>query len=85
MVIDFSKGCYTGQELVGRLDVRGGNTPWRMVRLYGELESIDAFVQQGPEGPKGVTSSAEHDDAVIALAIVHRGAQNVEGVNATWL
>jgi folate-binding protein YgfZ len=31
-VVSFTKGCYTGQELVARIDARGSNTPRR---LYG--------------------------------------------------
>lgn len=30
--VDFTKGCYVGQELVARVDSRGNNTP---TRLYG--------------------------------------------------
>ena len=30
--VDFTKGCYVGQELVARIDSRGNNTP---TRLYG--------------------------------------------------
>ncbi len=29
--VDFTKGCYTGQELVARIDSRGGNVPRRLV------------------------------------------------------
>lgn len=29
--VSFTKGCYTGQELVARIDSRGGNTPRRLV------------------------------------------------------
>lgn len=28
--VSFTKGCYTGQELVARLDARGGNVAWRL-------------------------------------------------------
>ena len=28
--VSFTKGCYTGQELVARLDSRGGNVAWRL-------------------------------------------------------
>ena len=38
--VSFSKGCYTGQELVARIDSRGGNVP-RPVRLL-QFDS-DAF------------------------------------------
>jgi folate-binding protein YgfZ len=31
--VDFTKGCYTGQELVARIDSRGGNVPRRLVGI----------------------------------------------------
>jgi folate-binding protein YgfZ len=31
--VNFSKGCYTGQELVARIDSRGGNVPRRLVGI----------------------------------------------------
>ncbi len=31
--VDFTKGCYVGQELVARVDSRGNNTPTRLHRL----------------------------------------------------
>jgi folate-binding protein YgfZ len=31
--VDFDKGCYVGQELVARIDSRGGNVPRRLRRL----------------------------------------------------
>jgi folate-binding protein YgfZ len=31
--VDFDKGCFLGQELVARIDSRGGNVPARLVRL----------------------------------------------------
>jgi len=37
--VSFTKGCYTGQELVARIDSRGGNVP-RPLRV---LEAVDAL------------------------------------------
>jgi folate-binding protein YgfZ len=36
--VSFTKGCYTGQELVARIDSRGGNVPRpiRLLRVDGE-------------------------------------------------
>src|SRR5690606_22728547 len=31
--VSFTKGCYTGQELVARVDSRGGRAPRRVVRI----------------------------------------------------
>jgi folate-binding protein YgfZ len=33
--VSFTKGCYTGQELVARLDARGNNVPRRLVGVSG--------------------------------------------------
>jgi folate-binding protein YgfZ len=33
--VNFTKGCYTGQELVARLDARGNNVPRRLVGVVG--------------------------------------------------
>ena len=32
--VSFTKGCYTGQELVARIDSRGNNTPRRLVGVH---------------------------------------------------
>lgn len=44
--VSFTKGCYTGQELVARIDSRGGNVP-RPIRLL--VAGADAFADG--EGP----------------------------------
>src|SRR3546814_11977806 len=43
--VSFTKGCYTGQELVARVDSRGGNVP-RPVR---------GLVSDGDQMPTGAT------------------------------
>ena len=93
--VSFTKGCYTGQELVARIDSRGGNVP-RPVRLV-EIRG-DAEVTPGTEiivdgKPVGVVTSAatELDPAVtVALGPVHRrveppAAATVAGMAATVL
>jgi folate-binding protein YgfZ len=72
--VSFTKGCFTGQELVGRLDARGANVPWRMVVLRGpDLRTIEATLASvGPEGPRGVTRWREREGEIEAVAIAHR-------------
>jgi folate-binding Fe-S cluster repair protein YgfZ len=72
--ISFSKGCFTGQELVGRLDARGSSVPWRLVRVEGPSEDvINSFLRsKGPEGPQGITSAIERDGRVVGLGVAHR-------------
>lgn len=72
--VSFSKGCFTGQELVGRLDARGSSVPWRFVRVEGQSAgAIDDYLKaKGPEGPQGVTSAVQRDGRVVGLGIAHR-------------
>jgi folate-binding Fe-S cluster repair protein YgfZ len=72
--ISFTKGCFTGQELVGRLDARGSSVPWRLVRASGpSAQRIDEVLKsKGPAGPQGVTSAVVSGDRVVALGIAHR-------------
>jgi folate-binding protein YgfZ len=72
--VSFTKGCFTGQELVGRLDARGSSVPWRMVRVSGPSESrIDeVLTSKGPAGPSGLTTSTRSGEVVIGLGFAHR-------------
>ncbi|MHB1969534.1 MAG: hypothetical protein ACYCPK_04780, partial [Acidimicrobiales bacterium] len=72
--VSFTKGCYTGQELVGRLDARGARVPWRVVVARApSVEAIEAVLTgRGPEGPRGVTTAIERDGVVEALGVAHR-------------
>jgi tRNA-modifying protein YgfZ len=72
--ISFSKGCFTGQELVGRLDARGSSVPWRLVRVEGPSEDVinDFLRSKGPEGPQGITSAIARDGRVVGLGVAHR-------------
>ncbi|MGB8195671.1 MAG: hypothetical protein WCF25_01530 [Acidimicrobiales bacterium] len=71
--VSFTKGCFTGQELVGRLDARGSSVPWRLVRATGpNVSRINEVLQsKGPVGTSGVTTI--HDDgSIVALGFAHR-------------
>jgi len=74
--VSFTKGCYTGQELVGRLDARGGNVPFRLARVTGDdLERMEAVVRSaGPTGERALQglTTVVGSDALSALALVHR-------------
>jgi len=75
--VSFTKGCYTGQELVARIDSRGGNVP-RPMRLI-EVDAA-AGVEAGAEITVGgravgkVTSAAVERAAAVTVALgpVHR-------------
>ncbi|HEY7932040.1 MAG TPA: hypothetical protein VIC81_07275 [Acidimicrobiales bacterium] len=72
--ISFTKGCFTGQELVGRLDARGASVPWRVVTFEGpSVDEVDACLRSmGPAGPQGVTSVAAGPTGVRGFGVAHR-------------
>lgn len=70
----FTKGCYTGQELVARVDSRGSNVPkpLRLLRL-DEMPPPGADVWADDRSAGVVTSSATAADGrAVALAVVAR-------------
>ncbi|MEO5838415.1 MAG: hypothetical protein ABIQ73_23790 [Acidimicrobiales bacterium] len=72
--VSFTKGCYTGQELVARVDSRGNNTPrrLRLVRIDEGVpqEGSDLLVDDKVVGK--LTSVAASGDGAVALAYVQR-------------
>ena len=80
MSVSFTKGCYTGQELVARIDSRGGNVPRHLRGLVGsaELTVGDSVVVDGDEvgtvtsasGRVGLASIKRAVDSFPAAAIV---------------
>ena len=64
--VSFSKGCYTGQELVARMDARVAAPPQRLARLeaVGALDS-DEVVLDGVEGARVL--AAIFDEATQSL------------------
>ena len=65
--VSFTKGCYTGQELVARIDSRGDRVPAKLRRLTGDAHVGDVVVVDGREVGH-VTSAAPG----VALAYVRR-------------
>jgi folate-binding protein YgfZ len=67
--VDFTKGCFLGQELVARIDSRGGNTPrhLRRLRSVSAISTGEAVNVDGEE--VGVVSSVGGD---LALAMLKR-------------
>ena len=58
--VSFTKGCYTGQELVARIDSRGGNVP-RPVRLLvveGDVPTLPGSEVRADGQPVGAVTSA---------------------------
>lgn len=64
--VDFTKGCFLGQELVARIDSRGGNTPrhLRILRPSAPIDEGDVVTADGAD--VGVVTSAT-DGAGLAM------------------
>ena len=76
--ISFEKGCFLGQELVARLDSRGGrvNHHLRILRFEGPAPEVGTEIVNEGEPVGQVTSSAEG----VALASLKRGVEPGEVV-----
>jgi folate-binding protein YgfZ len=90
--VSFTKGCYTGQELVARIDSRGGNVPRRLQGVVlggGVVPPAGARVHAGEAGDKDVgrlTSVVQSPSrpAALALAYVGRAVTPPADVTVTW-
>jgi folate-binding protein YgfZ len=76
--VDFTKGCFLGQELVARIDSRGGNTPrnLRLLEPRPEIHAGDVVSADGKE--VGVVTSAAEDGALAMLKRVVEVDDTVE-------
>jgi folate-binding protein YgfZ len=72
--VSFTKGCYTGQELVARIDSRGGNAPRpiRGLRIDGRVDVGASVTALDGRALGIVTSVATASDDTIALAPLAR-------------
>jgi len=93
--VSFTKGCYTGQELVARIDSRGGNVPRRLRGLvFGQGHSfvdevtppVGAAVRADGKVVGNLTSVARSLDlgAPVALAYVGRAVSPPAPVDVAW-
>lgn len=92
--VSFTKGCYTGQELVARIDSRGGNVPRpvRLLEIRGDGVSPGAGITVDGRAVGEITSAAADPAAsrTVALGPVHRRVEppasaEVDGIPATVL
>ncbi len=86
--VSFTKGCFTGQELVARIDSRGGNVP-RPVRglvIDGdEVPPVGAEVVSGDQSVGRITSSARSATlGPVALAPIRRAVESEAAVDVRW-
>ena len=77
--VSFTKGCYTGQELVARIDSRGDRVPIKLRRLAGDAPAGATLERDGREVGR-VTSSADG----VALGYVRREVEPPADLVARW-
>jgi folate-binding protein YgfZ len=78
--VSFTKGCYTGQELVARIDSRGGNVARHLRGLVvggDHVPAVGSEIVVGDKVAGAVTSAAWSPglQAPVALAFVHRSVE----------
>lgn len=78
--VSFTKGCYTGQELVARIDSRGGHVPRlvRGVRLGAApgLPSVgDVLMRDGREVGALTSVAAHPSGGAVGLALIRRDVE----------
>ena len=89
MSVSFTKGCYTGQELVARIDSRGGNVPRRLRGVIlgeGMSPPVGAAVSADGKESGRLTSVAFSPrlGATVALAYVRRAVEVPAEVMLEW-
>ena len=87
--VSFTKGCYTGQELVARIDSRGGNVPRHLrgvVVAAGTAPPVGAVVQADGKDVGSLTSVGISPGlgAPVALAYVGRAVSPPAEVTVAW-
>ena len=89
--VSFTKGCFTGQELVARIDSRGGNVP-RHLRLVeitgseGDLPPTGADIDVGGSAVGRITSVAwsPSRSGIVALGYVARAVEPPAAAVVRW-
>jgi folate-binding protein YgfZ len=87
--VSFTKGCYTGQELVARIDSRGGNVPRRLrgVVMAAEVAPpVGASVEVAGREVGTLTSVGESIErrAPVALAYIRRDVEVPADARVHW-
>lgn len=87
--VSFTKGCYTGQELIARVDSRGGNVP-KPIRLLcvdgDDIPPVGAVLSyDGRESGQLSSVATDPTGRILALGIVARRVEPPATVTVTWV
>jgi folate-binding protein YgfZ len=89
LTVSFTKGCFTGQELVARIDSRGGHVPRLLRRVTmepGPVPPVGAALERDGASVGALTSVAFSAirQAPVALAYVRRDVAVPSEVSVVW-
>ena len=77
--IDFEKGCYTGQEIVARMQYRAKKLPFLMIGSLDNTENISSEVFNKLNKKVGsLLSKASHEDSNLYLFSMNKNYDNEE-------
>jgi folate-binding protein YgfZ len=87
--VSFTKGCYTGQELVARIDSRGGKVPRKlrgMIVTGDDAPPVGAAVRSGEGKDVGRLTSVARSPrlGIVALGYVRRAVTPPAEVTVAW-
>lgn len=86
--VSFTKGCFTGQELVARIDSRGGNVPRHLsgvvLHAGGAPDGAELWVDEALVGTVTSTAVSAELGAPVALAYVARSVSPPTPVTVRW-
>jgi folate-binding protein YgfZ len=95
--VSFTKGCFTGQELVARLDSRGSKVARRLCGVVLDADTAQPGFPPSLVGAAVFTADGEHEvghlssvawspglQSMVALATLHRRVEPPEGVLVRW-
>ncbi len=79
-VCNFNKGCYLGQEIINRVDVKGqfNKKIHKILIEGGTTDVIGAKVLLGESEVGTVTSATNTQDGAVALAVLRKAAWGTE-------
>ncbi|HSM44957.1 MAG TPA: hypothetical protein VK969_08070 [Acidimicrobiia bacterium] len=82
--VDFTKGCFLGQELVARIDSRGGNTPrnLRLLETEGDLRPGEAVSIDGVDVGKVTSATSGAALAMLKRSVSVGDHVTVDGTRA---
>jgi folate-binding protein YgfZ len=85
LTVSFTKGCYTGQELVARIDSRGGHAPRHLERLrmnHGVAPGTE-LSHQGERAGVVTSSALSPGEGWVGLGYIKRGVDPPVTLEAT--